>query len=121
MHAREASNELIITMTLPDHYKQLLCERIYKKLLEDKRSESIKRGNLLSENEDADIKRSFNQVMQDLEDINFVLKKQDVNTWLLVEDDPKRYAEELEIDEDYINRWEKIYDRIDPDPIGVNV
>lgn len=108
-------------MTLPNHYRTKLAERIYKKLLEDKRSESIKRGNLLDEHEDADIKRSFNQVMEDLQDINFVLKKKDVNTWLLVEDDPKRYAEELEIDEDYINRWEKIYDRVEPEPMGVNV
>ncbi len=49
---------------------------------------------------------------------NFAFSKPKSKTWFLVEDNPKKYAEFLEVSEDKVNQLEINYGRKKPEPKG---
>jgi hypothetical protein len=104
-------------MTLQKHHNQWIIDRIYEKLLKSNRSRTITFENLKDTHNQVDI-RDFNGLMQDLANRNYVHPKPKSNTWILVEDNPLKYANHIEVDENYVKNLEKYHGRRNPEPKG---
>lgn len=90
--------------------RRYLLERIYKKLLKNKTSRTITFDNIKEHDRGLSFS-NFSKVFEELADKNFVFNKPRTKTWYLVEEDPKKYAEILDVDESEVDRLEKIYGR----------
>jgi len=117
VHTREANSKETTTMTLQKHQRQWIVDRIYEKLLKSNRSRTITYENLEDAHNQVDI-RDFNGLMQDLASRNYVHKKPQTNTWILVEDNPLEYTDHIEVDQKYVENLEKYHGRQSPEAKG---
>jgi len=104
-------------MTLQKHQRQWIVDRIYEKLLKSNRSRTITFENLKDAHNQVDI-RDFNGLMQDLASRNYVHKKPQTNTWILVEDNPLEYTDHIEVDQNYVENLEVYHARQSPEAKG---
>lgn len=107
-------------MTIKKHVRRSLLERIYEKLLKKNTSRTITFDNFKDIDSDFGI-RDFNKLFEDLGDLNYTYKMKRTNTWHLVEDDPKKYNEVLDVPENFVENLEKIHGRKNPDSKGAVV
>jgi len=104
-------------MTLQKNQRQWIVDRIYEKLLKSNRSRTITFENLKDTHNQVSI-RDFNGLMQDLASRNYVHKKPQTNTWILVEDNPLEYTDHIEVDQKYVENLEKYHGRQSPEAKG---
>ena len=115
---REPKNNQHNTMKLRSTTQKLLLERIYKKLLKKEYTRNIKLDNF----EDVtkpEQKTAFRNLMKEMADENYVHKRKRVDSWILVEDNPKKYNKHIGLDESEVKRLEVLYDREEPETLGV--
>lgn len=105
-------------MIKQQHTHRYLFERIYEKLLDSDKSRTIKFENVQDFDRDVSL-RNFNQLFRKLAENNYAHSKPRTKTWILVEDDPKKYAEFLDVSEHDVQELEKVHGRRDPEPKGV--
>ncbi len=96
---------------------KLLLEKIYKKLLKKQYSRDIKMQNILDE-QTAEQKTCFRELMSRMADNNFVHKRRKVDTWMLVEDEPKNYNQFIELDEKDVEHLEERYRQKNSEQLG---
>lgn len=104
-------------MTLNKEHRKWIVERIYNKLLKSNTSRTIKYDNFKEVNRDVDI-RGFNALFEQLANKNYALQKPKTNTWYLVEDNPVKYTDHIDVDDSFVNTLEKYHGRRQPEAKG---
>ena len=105
-------------MKLRSTTRELLLERIYKKLLKKEYTRNIKLDNLEYVTK-PEQKTAVRKLMKKLADDNYVHKRKRVDSWILVEDNPKNYNKHIGLDDSKVKRLEVLYDREEPETEGV--
>jgi len=103
-------------MKTKTHVRRSLLSRIYKKLLEDNTRRTITWNNIKDYGHDFS-KSDFERLFDNLADHNYVFSKPRSDTYILVEDEPRNYAEFLDVG-DYVEKLESQYGREEVVEIG---